>query len=218
MTRILYTLLILATFLVNAGCSHSSSPSITTSILSDSSVDGDIEQLATNSYVITQGMSISSGVQSVFAGVDPDTTNETRAFLDFPLGGSDGVPVDAIIDSATLELYIDSLNTNSIMVPIRIELVSFDQSTLIATDYDRVIQPPLAYITIQPPISSDDVGTSITLDVTSLVEEAQARSLPDFQVRILEDFGTSVAGIIEIDDSTGIDRKSFGPLLTVTYH
>jgi len=92
----LYAILTIFTILVLAGCGGgNSSPQIfSTSILSDPANDGDIELTLSNTYTITQGMSPS--VQSVFAGVDPATSNEFRAFLDFPLGGAGGVPYNVI--------------------------------------------------------------------------------------------------------------------------
>lgn len=210
--------LILFAVMAIAGCGHSHSTQITTttSILSNASIDGDIELTLTDTYIITQGMSPT--IQSVFAGVDPVGGSEFRAFLNFPLGGAGGIPYDGIIDSASLDIYINTLQSNSDTVPIRIELVSFDQSTLFYTDFDRVIQPPLTYITINPPISIADVGSMISIDVTTLMDEAQAQGLRDFQVRILEDFNISISGIIEINDTTGTNRSSLAPLLTVSYH
>ena len=79
----------------------------TTKILSDPTFDGDIEQVSASSFTITQGMS--SAVQSVLAGIDPVAGTEFRAFLDFPLGGRGGVPGNAIIDSAFLEVYLNDL-------------------------------------------------------------------------------------------------------------
>ena len=207
--------ILLATFLV-AGCNSDSTPAtVTTSILSDASLDGDIEQTS-SSYIITQGMSPS--VQSVFAGIDPVSGNEYRAFLDFHLNGANYIPTDAIIDNATIELHINSITSDSITIPIRIDLVSFDQSILYPSDFDRSAQPALTYITLSPPISTSEIGTTITLDVTVLMQEAQNNGLSDFQVRILEDFGTSASGLIEFNDSTGLDRKSIAPYLSVTYH
>ena len=197
------------------GGSSSSPQTFTTSIVSDSAFDGDIEQTSPSSFTITQGMS--PAVQSLFAGVDPVTLNEFRTFLDFPLGGARGVPSNAIIDSAYLEIVIDSIQPISATIPILIELVAFQPPTLLSEDFDRSLQPPLAYTRIRPPISPVDVGHNIVIDVTSLMEEAQFRGLTDFQVRILEDFGTS-PGLIEINDMTGINRPSLAPLLTVTYH
>src|SRR5258708_7596375 len=108
---------------------------VTTQILSDPGFDGDIEQTSLNSFTITQGMSPT--VQSVFAGIDPLARTEFRAFLDFPLTGAGGVPGNAIIDSAFLDIYIDSLQPTIGTIPILIELVSFQPPTLLATDFDR---------------------------------------------------------------------------------
>jgi hypothetical protein len=216
MKGMLFAILMGFTILALTGCGGGGSypQTITTSILSDPTYDGDIEQIG-SSLSVTQGMSFS--VQSVFAGINPATSNEFRAFLDFPLGGAAGVPSNAIIDSATLEININSIQTNYSPIPILIELVAFQPPTLIATDFDRSLQPPLAYTNILPPVSLADVGNYIVIDVTSLMAEAQFRGLTDFQVRILDDFGTS-PGLIEINDTTGGSRPSLAPLLTVTYH
>jgi hypothetical protein len=49
------------------------------------------------------------------------------------------------------------------------------------------------------------------------MEEAQRQRLVDFQVRILEDLGPAIPVLMVIDDSTGPNRSSRAPLLTVTY-
>src|ERR1700680_840341 len=85
-------------------------PAITAQILSDSGFDGDIQQTSPSTFTVTQGMSPS--VQSVFAGIDPATLTEFRAFLDFPLTGAGGVPGNAIIDSAFLEISIKDIRPN----------------------------------------------------------------------------------------------------------
>src|SRR5687767_869739 len=91
-----------------AGCGGDDEPeTVTTHILTDTRFDGDIEQTSPNTFIVTQGMS--STVQSVLVGIDPVSGTEFRAFLDFPLGGSNGVPSDAGIDSAYLEVYIADL-------------------------------------------------------------------------------------------------------------
>jgi hypothetical protein len=190
-------------------------PIVTTQIMSDPAFDGDIQQVALNSYVITQGMSPT--VQSVFAGIDPASSTEFRAFLDFPLTGPGGVPGNANIDSAFLDFYVNSLQPNVGTIPIRIDLVSFQPPTLIGTDFDRGIQPPLATLVISPPISQADVGTNISIDVTPLMMTAQNLGLLDFQLRILQDLGPGVLILMEIDDSTGADRGQFAPVLTVNY-
>ena len=151
---------------------------------------------------------------SVFAGINPVTGSEFRAFLVFPLTGAGGVPGGAFIDSATLDIFIDSIAIlpAASSIPIRIELVSYPPQTLQPLHYDRNFLPPLASTTI--PIFRTDDLRHVTVDVTSLMAEAQNRGLANFQIRILEDFGIVSPGLIEIDDTT-INRA---PLLTVTYH
>jgi hypothetical protein len=190
-------------------------PAITTQILSDSGFDGDIQQTSPSTFTVTQGMSPS--VQSVFAGIDPATLTEFRAFLDFPLSGAGGVPGNAMIDSAFLDIYINSLQPGTAQLPILIELVAFQPPTLLETDFDRNLQPPLAYVRAAPPFTQADVGTNVSIDVTSLMVQAQQMGLTDFQVRIMEDLGPAIPGLIEINDTTGVDRASLAPVLTVTY-
>ena len=182
-----------------------------TQILSDSGYDGDIEQTGPDSAIVTQGMG--PDVQSVFAGV---LDTEFRAFLHFPLGGSGGVPANARIDSAFLEIFIDNIYGTAASIPVRIELVDFDQP-MVVTDFDRTVQPALAYTILSPRLGPSDIGKYVPIDVTGLMVEAQRRGLPNFQVRILQDLGTPVDGLFEIDDPTGANRGSKAPLLTVTY-
>ena len=188
---------------------------VQTQILSDAQFDGDIEQTSPNTFTITQGMS--SSVQSVFAGIDPVGGTEFRAFLDFPLTGSGGVPGNASIDSAFLEFYVDDLQPGSGQLPLRIDLVAFQPPTLIETDFDRTQQPALASVIVTPDISSSDIGKFVPVDVTALMVEAQRRGLADFQVRIMEDLGPPIPVLMIIDDSTGANRANRAPLLTVSY-
>lgn len=191
-------------------------PAVTVQIQSDPAFDGDIEQVSPLSFAVTRGMSAT--VQSVFAGIDPVARTEFRAFLDFPLTGAGGVPGNAIIDSAFLDIHVDSLQPGVGTIPILVELVSLPQPpTLFDTDFDRTLQPPLASVVISPPISQADVGANISIDVTALMVEAQNLGLVDFQVRIMEDLGPAIPILLEIDDTTGANRGSFAPLLTVTY-
>ena len=204
--------------LTGCGSSGSSASDLFfTQILSDPTYDGDIKvPLAlTDPIIITQGM---GSVQSVFAGIDPTTQAEYRAFLDFPLTGVGGVPGDAVIVSARLNIVIKSIQPQAGTIPIRIELVYFQPPTLIPTDFDLGIQPALAITTNVPPISQADVGYNVSVDVTSLMAEAQRLGLPDFQIRILEDLSAVSLGLIEINDTTGAHRGDFAPLLKVTYN
>jgi hypothetical protein len=202
-----------------AGCGGNGDgvpPQVVTQILSDPRFDGDIEKTSSTSYTVTQGMS--SSVQSVFAGIDPTAGSEFRAFLDFPLSGSGGVPGDAIIDSAFLEVLIDNVIPSNGSVPIRVELVAFQPPTLIATDFDRVALPPLGAVLVSGNVTAADIGHFVAVDVTPLMTQAQQLSLVDFQVRIMEDLGPPIFTLTEIDDSTAADRPQRAPLLTVTYH
>ena len=189
-------------------------PSFTTQISSDPAFDGDIQQTSPGSFVVTQGMSAT--VQSVFAGIDPASQTEYRAFLDFPLGGAGGIPPNAVIESASLDIFVNSLDPTTGSLPLLIELVSFQPPTLIASDFDRTAQPALAYISVNPPFTQTDVGTNVSIDVTALMVEVQNRGLNDFQVRLLEQ-GPSIPTLMEINDTTGADRPTRAPVLTVTY-
>jgi hypothetical protein len=188
----------------------------TVHIPSDPRFDGDIERISPDTFTVTQGMS--SSVQSVLVGIDPAGGTEFRAFLDFPLGGAGGVPADAIIDSAYLEIYVNSLEPITGRLPVRVDLVAFQPPTLVETDFSRSIQPALASVIVSPDISRSDVGKFVPIDVTPLMVEAQRQQLADFQVRIMEDLGPAIPVLMIVDDSTGPNRRSTAPLLTVTYY
>ena len=192
-------------------------PIIVTHILSDPAFDGDIAQTSPTSFTITQGMSAT--VQSVFAGIDPVSLEESRAFLDFPLTGPNGVPGNAVIVSATLDIVINNvfLQVLTDTIPIRIDLVDIPGLLLAPADFSRIQQPAIAFTTLVPPISSADAGTHVLVDVTSLMVQAQRFGLPEFQVRILEDLVVAPPGLIEIDDTTGAFRGTLAPLLQVEY-
>ena len=198
------------------GCGGSSAPPTNvTQILSDPAFYGDIMYAPiTGAYTVTQG-----NTESVFAGIDPATGAEYRAFLDFPLTGVGGVPGNAVIVSATLDIVINSILPQPLIgtIPIRIDLVSFQPPTLIETDFSRTRQRALATTTIIPPISQADFRNHVYVDVTSLMAEAQRLGLADFQIRILEDLGIVSPGLIEINDTTGAFRGALAPLLQVTY-
>lgn len=202
-----------------AGCGdggyHRQRPSVVTTILSDPVFDGDIQKSpATGAVTVTQG-----STQSVFAGIHPSSGVEFRAFLDFHLTGANGVPGDAIIDSAFLDIVINSIIPQPLTgtVPIRIDLVSFQPPNLLGSDFDRALQPALATVTVNPPISQADFGRHITVDVTPLMVEAQRLGLLDFQVRLMEDLGFVTPGLIEVVDTTGANRSTLAPILEVTY-
>lgn len=222
MKRMFLAIAMVFTGLALAGCggdggviNSSTPPTTITQILSDPAFDGDIVRNSlTNDFTVTQG-----NTQSVFAGTDPATGDEYRAFLDFPLTGGGGVPSNAVIVSAFLDIVINNIFPQPLTgtIPIRIDLVYFQPPTLVGTDFDRTIQPALMTTTIIPPISQADFGNHVTIDVTSLMTEAQRFGLANFQVRILEDLGAVSPGIIEINDTTGSNRGLLAPLLQVEY-
>jgi hypothetical protein len=215
-------MVILSLSLLGCGHDHGNSRQLfSTSIISDPGFDGDIAlDSAGTAFTITQGMTlISPPVQSVFAGIDPTSFTEYRTFLDFPLTGTDGVPGDAIIDSANLDIVISSIDPHPLTgnIPIRIDLINIQSATLGESDYYRDTQPALKTTTIEPPVSDSDFGQHVSVDVTSLMREAQRLGLANFQIRIMEDLGNVSPGIIEINDTTGANRTDLAPLLQVNY-
>jgi hypothetical protein len=212
MKRILRGLLGVFLVLAVAGCGGggSSGPTqITTQILSDARFDGDIAQdPVSGTLTITQ-----NSPQSVFAGVDPVSGVEYRAFLDFPLSGAGGVPGNAVIVSATLDIFINriDLSSSTSTIPINIDLVSFQPPTLIGSDFSLNTQR--AFLTRAVTIFPADARQHVFIDVTTLMKEAQRLGLADLQLRILEDLNAAAPGRIEIDDTT-VTRA---PLLEVTY-
>lgn len=210
---------VLAAFVILtlAGCAVEESngpPLFFTSILSDPYYDGDIQKdLLTGALTVTQG-----NTQSLFVGLDPYSDSEYRAFLDFPLTGANGLPGDAFIDSAYLDIVIKGIEPQPLIgtIPVRVELVSFSPPDLFGSDYQRSV---LATTTIRPPISWADFGQHVSIDVTWLMMEAQRLNLAHFQVRIMEDLvANPPLGLIEINDTTGVNRSTLAPLLKVTYY
>ncbi|GAM11261.1 hypothetical protein OR1_03572 [Geobacter sp. OR-1] len=207
MKRKLFALVLVLVALAMFGCGGGgSSPPPNTQIISDSTLDGEITKTGPATFAVAQG-----SLQSLFAGID--AVGESRAFLDFPLGGIDGVPLNATIVSATLDLFINSFQSTASTIPMRIELVSYG-TTLLAANYDS---SQLVTTVIRFPIFSSDSGRHVSVDVTALMEEAQRLGLSNFQIRIMEDFGLVTPGIIEINDTTGPNRGVLAPLLDVTY-
>jgi len=191
-------------------------PSVESHILSDLHYDGDIEQTSPTTFVVTQGMTPT--VQSVLAGIDPTAHTEFRAFLNFPLGGPGGVPANAIIDWAFLEVLVLNVMPRNGSVPIRVELVDFQPPNLIGTDFDRTALPPLGAVVVSGNVTAADIGQFVPVDVTPLMILAQQHGLIDFQVRILEDLGPPSFTLMEIDDPITSDRPDRAPLLEVTWH
>lgn len=224
MKRRIAAVIMLFAVLALTGCGSDGSttvisPTIVTQIISNPAIDGDIAVDTVNNvdyYTITQGMS--SSVQSVYAGIDPFTLIEYRTFLHFPLDGVGGVPLNAVIESAKLDIFINDILPSTGTIPIRIDLVEFQPPTLIANDFSTISLPALRSISTS--IFQSDFGKHVVIDVTALMREAQRRGLPDFQIRIMEDLGIIYPGLIEIDDTTATaaGRASYAPQLEVTYY
>jgi hypothetical protein len=178
-------------------------------IFSDHAVDGDI---AFNP--VLQTLTITNGPNTLFFGIDDMNPNlpEYRAFLDFPLDGSTGgdiVPADAVIVSATLELFVNEVSF-AILVPTLLDLVSYPISGLRPQDFNS---PPLVFQRLS--FFRSDQGKPVTIDVTPLMREAQRLGLSDFQVRFLLDLAVSDIGFVGIEDLPNITITA--PLLTVEY-
>jgi hypothetical protein len=195
---------ILALFL--AGCGGGDGPS--TAVIqspSDQPADGDIGFTPPGTFLISQA----DATSTVQYGIDPGGT-EFQAFLDFPLDGFTGggvLPLDAIIVSADIEVFVNSVSFAS-SVPTLLDLVSFNVSGLIPADFDS---GPL--LTRAPfNILGSDANNFVQIDVTSLMVEAQRLGLRNLQLRFLiETLGAS--GLVQLDD--GVPGRE--PLLTVEY-
>ncbi|MCL1925562.1 MAG: hypothetical protein FWF95_00300 [Syntrophorhabdaceae bacterium] len=217
MKRICRNLLMSALFLaflrIFAGCSGGDWHFVfTAEIMSDQLSDGHIRftEGPPDIYDVTQGPS------TLFFGFDADG-REYRAFLDFPLDGSSGqdvIPRDAKIESATLTARIVSMNYAS-TVQTLLDLVSYTPRGLISSDYDALLltsSGSYAYRAFD--LFSSDVGRYVKIDVTSLMREAQALGLSEFQARFCLDFIPGADGFVGIDDSVAFTA----PLLIVRYY
>ena len=195
---------------------HRREPIIVSQILSDPAFDGDISQdpATAGTYTVRQG-----NKESVFIGIDPATSVEYRAFLDFSLDWPGGAPRHTNIASATLDIVINTIQPQPLSgtIPVRIDLVSLVSSTLVGSDFDRTLQPALATLTLHP-ISQADVGNHVPVDVTVLMQEAQRLQMTHFRIRILNDLGQAALGLIEINDTTGSNRWLLAPLLELRYY
>jgi hypothetical protein len=183
-------------------------PIFTAEILSDQPTDGDIAfDSVLQSYTITQGP------DTVFFGIDDSNPNlpEYRAFLDFPLDGSTGydvIPSNAVIVSATLDVFINEVSFATV-VPAVVDLVEYPIAGLEALDFDST---PIQSQSLN--FFNSDVGNFVSFDVTLLMREAQRLGLDDFQVRFILDLATDI-GFVGIEDRQNIALTA--PVLTVEY-
>jgi hypothetical protein len=183
-------------------------PVIVVDIFSDQPTDGDIAF-----DPVLESFTITNGPETIFFGIDDSDQNlsEYRAFLDFPLDGSTGgavIPLNARIVSATLEVFVNEVSFAPI-IPTLLDLVSYPITGLRVEDFDSF---PLLSQSLN--FFASDLGTFVSIDVTSLMQEAQRLGVMDFQVRFVLDFGTNV-GFLGIEDLPFDPRTA--PLLTVSY-
>ncbi|MEF9426916.1 MAG: hypothetical protein L0956_07010 [Candidatus Mariimomonas ferrooxydans] len=216
MKRLLYAGIAAILALSLYGCGSADSRDVFVArIFSDQLADGDIAfDPVLNSYTVT------NGPNTIFFGIDDADPNfpEFRAFMDFPLDGSNGgdaIPLNADIRSATLEVFIDEVSF-ALTVPALLDLVEFSIAGLTPADFDS---SPLRFpdgtdATLNFDLFSSDQGNFVLIDVTPLMRETQRLGLSDFQVRFLLDFVTNV-GLVGIEDRPNITMTA--PLLTVEY-
>jgi len=191
--------------LVLAGCGGGDGHrTVVIQSVSDQPADGDIGFTAPATFLISQA-NATGNVQYGISGA-----TEFRAFLDFPLDGSNGggvVPLSAVIVSADIEVFVDNVSFSS-SVPTLLDLVPFSIGGLISADFNSA---PL--LTRTPfDIRTLDINNFVRIDVTSLMVEAQRLGLRDLQLRFLLDF-PAVAGLVMLDD--GVLGRA--PILTVEF-
>ena len=179
-------------------------------IVSDKPADGDIAF-----DPVLQTFTIANGPDTLFFGIDDNDLNlpEYRAFLDFPLNGSTGgdiVPSNAVIVSATLEVFVTEVSFAT-PIPTLLDLVEYPITGLRAQDFSS---PPLAFRSLDFFLA--DQGKYVAIDVTPLMREAQRLRLPDFQVRFQMDSSLTDFGFIGLDDRPTVTLTA--PLLTVEYN
>ena len=125
---------VLALFL--AGCGGGDDRhTVVIQTLSDQPVDGDIGFTSPGTFSISQA----NVTKNVLYGIDSGGT-EFRAFLDFPLDGSNGggvVPLDAGIVSAYIEVFVNNVSLSS-SVPTLLDLVPFPVTGLASVDFDSI--------------------------------------------------------------------------------
>ncbi|MHB8772128.1 MAG: hypothetical protein ACYC7J_14130 [Syntrophales bacterium] len=184
-------------------------PVFVAEIVSDQAADGDIAF-----DPVLQTFRVTNGPETLFFGIDDLDPHlpEYRAFLDFPLDGStgeDSVPADAVILSATLELFLSEVSFATV-VPALLDLVPYPVSGLSPQDFNSA---PLLFR--QFDFFRSDQGRFVSIDVTPFMREAQRLGLSDFQVRFLLDRSATGFGFVGIEDRVSITVAS--PRLIVTY-
>lgn len=208
---ILGVALVLTVSLAGCGGDSDDRTTVVVGIFSSPAVDGDIAFDGVNFTPATAG---GTGAGTVLAGIGAIGSPEFRGFLSFPLDGSTGqsaIPATATIVSATLEITINEVilpPLPSTSVPIFLDLVSFPVPPGLTGSFEYN-QAPIASRTVD--FIPADVGRTVVIDVTPLMQLAQSRLEFDFQVRFVLETSL-LLGRIGIEDPTATT-----PHLTVEY-
>jgi hypothetical protein len=190
-------------------------------ILSDPTLDGEItKDVATGIIGVP---TVATNTMSVLAGIDVDpvtgvSVSESRGFLIFPLAA---LPSNASIQFASLTVFVNSVSfVTSSTAPIPFLLDSIDTilfpPPIVSRDFDSRFRTSRSLS-----FFGGDAGNFVEIDVTSLLTDAQAQLLPQFEVRILFDEArfqhdlTTTRGLIEMDDRA--TDTSRAPLLHVEF-
>jgi len=201
--------LILTATLAGCGGGGDRIDTVIVQTFSDLNADGDIAFTPPSTFTFSQD--ITPRPDSVLFGLD-GTGTEFRAFMDFPLDGSNGgdvVPSSATIVSADIEVFVFNVSFSS-SVPTLIDLVPFPITHLTPADFNSI---PLATRTPFNFLSSD-INNFVRIDVTSLMQETQRQGLNNFQVRFLLDLVPGADGLVEFADGPSLNTA---PILTVEY-
>lgn len=220
-TNVAGVVIVLALLLAGCGGGDPEPATVVTQILSDPAVDGFVAEDLQSATLAQPVEAADPGVGFIRVGIDPASGlsgTEYRGFLHFPLGGAGGVPADAVIVSATLEIFVTGVSFHAGSVPVRMDLVDF-APPLVAADYDPEGPGSLPSLLTRSTFRifpSDAGGEGVLVDVTSLMQEAQRRGLPDFQVRLMLPLDIpGVSGLVTIDDRASVTATA--PLLQVEY-
>ena len=201
---------VFALILTGCGGGGDARPVFVATILSDQPSDGHIARDAIRD-------TITMGPNTLFFGFDDfvPTVPEYRAFLDFPLDGStqqDVVPASATIVSATLRVFVADMFFAA-PVPTLLDLVAYPTSGLRSADFDSPLLAPGAFRSFD--FLAIDVNNVVDIDVTSMMQEAQALGVLDFQVRFLVDDLAPAVGFVALDNRPSVTLTD--PLLIVEY-